>query len=286
MNLVDSHAHLDHERYGEDRDAMLARAYAAGVRTVLSIGIGDGPATMHTALELSRTYLGREGFPAIYASVGIHPQEAAMADEAALARLSELARDDRCIAIGEIGLDYYHADNPPLAVQQQVFLRQMDIAATARLPILIHCRPSEGATPEALSKFGTADAWDDTLTLIDQHWRHHCIGGVLHCFTGTMRHARRALDMGFMLSFAGNITYPKAQNIRDVAAFAPADRILVETDCPFLAPIPHRGERNESARVVLAAEKLAEVRGISLEQAASSTTENFVRFFSAARTLT
>ena len=286
MNLVDSHAHLDHERYGEDRDAMLTRAYAAGVRTVLSIGIGDGPATMHTALELSRAYLGREGFPAIFASVGIHPQEAAMADEAALARLAELARDDRCIAIGEIGLDYYHADNPPIAVQQQVFLQQMDIAATARLPILIHCRPSEGATPEALTKFGMADAWDDALTLIDQHWRPHGIGGVLHCFTGTMEHARRALDMGFMLSFAGNITYPKAQNIRDVAAFAPADRILVETDCPFLAPIPHRGERNEPARVALAAEKLAEVRGISLEQAASSTTENFVRFFSAARTLT
>ncbi|MHB8888377.1 MAG: TatD family hydrolase [Acidobacteriaceae bacterium] len=280
MYLVDSHAHLDSARYDEDRDDMLRRSYEAGVRMILSIGIGDGPAFMHQALELSHHYAGRPGFPVIYASAGVHPQEAALADDLAMEKLANLAKDDRCIAIGEIGLDYYHADNPPIDVQKSVFLRQMEIAAAAKLPILIHCRPSDGATPEALSKFGTADAWDDTLTLIEQHWKPHNLGGVLHCFTGTIDHARRALDCGFMISFAGNITYPKAQNIRDAAAIVPEDRILVETDAPFLAPIPNRGQRNEPAWTVYTAQKLAEVRGLDEEAVASITTENFLRFFS------
>ncbi len=286
MNLIDSHAHLDFASYAEDRDAVLSRAYDAGVKAILSIGIGDGPATMHSALDLAHSYAGQPGIPAIYASAGIHPQEAAMADEAALDKLRKLTEDRLCIAVGEIGLDYYHADNPPIDIQKDIFLCQMNIAASARLPILIHCRPSDGATAEALTKFGEADAWDDTLTLMEEHWKPHNIGGVLHCFTGTLEHARRALDLGFLLSFAGNITYPKAQNIRDAAAFAPEDRILVETDAPFLAPIPNRGQRNEPAWVALAAQKLAEVRNMDAEAAASITTENFHRFFAGTRSLT
>ena len=286
MNLVDSHCHLDFAAYDDDRDAMLRRAHAAGVGAILSIGIGDGPATMHRALDLSRHYAGQPEIPAIYASVGIHPQEAASADEAALARLADLAADPRCIAVGEIGLDYYHADNPPIDVQKSAFLRQIQIAAAVRLPILIHCRPSDGAAPEARSRFGDADAWADTFSLIADHWTPHNIGGILHCFTGTLDHARRGLDLGFHLSFAGNITYPKAQNIRDAAAFAPSDRILVETDGPFLAPIPNRGQRNEPAWVALAAQKLAEARNIDTELAASITTENFLRLFARTHGLT
>lgn len=286
MNLVDSHCHLDFASYAEDRDAVLRRAYDAGVKTILSIGIGEGPATMDRALHLAHQYAGEPGMPALYASAGIHPQEAAAGDEDALARLAKLISDDRCIAVGEIGLDYYHADNPPIDIQKHVFLRQMEIAAVARLPILIHCRPSDGATAAALAEFGDADAWSDTLTLLEQHWKPHSLGGVLHCFTGTLDHARRALDLGFLLSFAGNITYPKAQNIRDAAAFAPQDRILVETDAPFLAPIPQRGQRNEPAWVALVAQMLAEVRNIDAEEAASITTENFMRFFGGTRSLT
>ncbi len=280
MYLVDSHAHLDSARYDEDRDDLLRRSYEAGVRMILSIGIGDGPAFMHHALELSHQYAGRTGFPCIYASAGVHPQEAALADDAAMDKLAQLAKDDRCIAIGEIGLDYYHEENPPIEVQRAVFLRQMEIATAAKLPILIHCRPSDGATPAALARFGPADAWDDTLTLIEQYWKPHNLGGVLHCFTGTIDHARRALDCGFLISFAGNITYPKAQNIRDVAAFVPEDRMLVETDAPFLAPVPNRGQRNEPAWTVFTARKLAEVRGLDEGAVASITTENFCRFFS------
>ena len=265
---------------------MLRRAHQAGVAAILSVGIGDGPATMHRALDLSHQYTGQPGIPAIYASAGIHPQEAAAADEAAFEKLASLAEDARCIAVGEIGLDYYHSDNPSIEIQKSAFVRQMEIAAAARLPILIHCRPSNGATAEALAKFGDADAWDDTLALIAEHWKPHAIGGVLHCFTGTLDHARRGLDLGFLLSFAGNITYPKAQNIRDAAAFAPADRILVETDAPFLAPIPNRGQRNEPAWVALAAQRLAESRNIDPETAASITTENFRGLFGRTRRLT
>ncbi|HZY63123.1 MAG TPA: TatD family hydrolase [Edaphobacter sp.] len=274
MSLIDSHAHLDF--YTEDRAEILRRAYNAGVHTVLAIGIGEGPAEMHQALDIARS---ATGTPRIFASAGIHPQEAAKADESALKKLAGLAADPLCIAIGEIGLDYYHVENPEPPIQKQAFIAQMKIAAAARKPILIHCRTSELATPQAKQKFGPADAWEDLLALIDQHWTPHNLGGIMHCFSGTVEQAQRSLDAGFYLSFAGNLTYPKSQTIRDAATTTPADRILVETDAPFLAPIPHRGERNEPALVVHTAETLASLRSISPQELAAITTENFHRIF-------
>jgi len=280
MALIDSHAHLDF--YTEDRDEVLRRAWDAGVHAVLAIGIGEGPDTMHQALEIAKAS-GGPGLPAIYASVGIHPQEAAHASKDALARMAQLAQDPRCVAIGEIGLDYYHVDNPDVTTQQLAFTAQMYLAAQARKPILIHCRTSELATPQAKEKYGEADAWEDLLRLVDEDWRPHGRGGIMHCFSGTVEQARRSLDAGFYLSFAGNLTYPKAQGIRDAAVFAPADRILVETDAPFLAPIPLRGQRNEPAYVAHTAAALAALRGISSEELAALTTANFNNLFPTTR---
>lgn len=275
MTLIDSHAHLDF--YTEDREEVLRRAYAAGVHTILAIGIGEGPDTMHQALEIAQASTGE---PKIYASVGIHPQEAVQANQEALSKLAGLAADPKCIAIGEIGLDYYHVENPKPPIQKQAFIAQMEVAAAAKKPILIHCRTSELATAEAKAKFGTADAWEDLLALIAEHWTPHNLGGIMHCFSGTVDQAQRSLDAGFYLSFAGNLTYPRSQSIRDAATKAPANRILVETDAPFLAPIPHRGERNEPAFVTHTAGTLATLRGISSQELAAITTENFHRLFS------
>jgi TatD DNase family protein len=267
--LVDSHAHLDSERYSEDRDALLARAWQAGVRTVLSIGIGDGPDTMHRALEISRAYAGKPETPRILASAGVHPHEAQLADDAALARLDDLLQQPEIIACGEIGLDYFY-DHSPRETQKTVFRRQMEVAAARRKPIIIHCRPSDNST----------NAWDDTLEMIESEWAPKGLGGILHCFTGEWDHAKRAMDCGFLISFAGNITFPKAQPIREVAVQVPLDRMLVETDAPFLAPVPNRGKRNEPAWVAEVAEKLAEIRNVPVDEIASRTTENFHRFFS------
>jgi TatD DNase family protein len=269
--LVDSHAHLDSQRYDEDRDALLARAWQAGVRTVLSIGIGDGPDTMHRALEISRAYAGKPETPRILASAGVHPHEAQLADAAALVKLDDLLQQPGVIACGEIGLDYFY-DHSPRETQKTVFRQQMEVAATHKKPIIIHCRPSDNST----------NAWDDTLEMIESEWAPKGLGGILHCFTGEWHHAKRAMDCGFLISFAGNITFPKAQPIRDVAVQVPLDRMLVETDAPFLAPVPNRGKRNESAWVAQVAEKLAEIRNVPVDEIASRTTENFYQFFSTA----
>ncbi len=266
--LIDSHAHLDSPRYDEDRDAMLARAWAAGVRSVLSIGIGDGPDTMHRALEISRECAGRPETPRIFASAGVHPHEAQLADESALAKLNRLLQQPEVIACGEIGLDYFY-DHSPRDIQKNVFRQQMELAAAHKKPIIIHCRPSDNST----------NAWDDTLEIIEQEWAPKALGGILHCFTGEWRHAKRVIDCGFLVSFAGNITFPKAQPIRDVAAHIPLDQMLVETDAPFLAPVPNRGKRNEPAWVAGVAEKLAEIRHLSVDEVAFRTSENFQRFF-------
>jgi TatD DNase family protein len=279
--LIDSHAHLDMYSAG-DLPQVLARACAAGVRTILAIGIGDGPHQMHRALEIAESTNSRS-LPTIYASAGVHPQEAASATPEALAQLATLAANPRCIAIGEIGLDYYHLDNPEIPVQEAAFVAQLQVAAAARKPILIHCRTSELAAPAAKEKFGPADAWGDLLTLLAGHWTPSARGiapaGIMHCFSGTVDHARRSLDAGFHLSFAGNLTYPAARTIREAAAFAPADRILVETDAPFLAPIPFRGQRNEPALVAHTAAALAELRGLTPEAIATQTTANFQALF-------
>jgi TatD DNase family protein len=288
MHLTDSHAHLD--MYPADElPGVLARAYAAEVRTILAIGIGDGPATMHRALDIANDIATANAaspdardLPTIYASAGIHPQDAAGATPEALAQLAALAAHPRCIAIGEVGLDYYHVENPDISTQQSAFVAQLRLAAAARKPILIHCRTSELATPQAKHKYGAADAWQDLLTLIAEHWtpaRGDTQAGIMHCFSGTVEQAGRSLDLGFHLSFAGNLTYPAAQSIREAAAFAPAGRILIETDAPFLAPIPHRGQRNEPAFVVHTAATLATLRNLSVEELAALTTANFQRLF-------
>lgn len=261
--FIDSHAHLEGKRFDSDREQVLERARAGGVETILAIGIGDGPGTLDCAIKLAAQYF------QIYATVGIHPHEAKLATEGAFQELDHLSKHPKVVAWGEIGLDYFY-DHSPRDVQARVFIQQMELARAAKLPIIIHCRPSDNSE----------NAWDDTLSLIREHWVTTGLGGILHCFTGGKRHARAALDMGFLISFAGNITFPKAEGIRDVAREIPLDRMLIETDSPFLAPIPHRGKRNEPAFVVEVARKIAELRQISREEVGSQTAENFSRLFS------
>ena len=285
--LIDSHAHLDfYTTHPTERDEVLRNAWNADVKTILAIGIGQNPSEMHLALDLATdlaTTVQGDDVPSVYATAGIHPEQAHNATPEALAELSRLAAHPRCVAVGEIGLDYYHLENPEIPVQKEAFIAQMKIAASAGKPIIIHCRTSELATPKAKQKYGPADAWADTLALITEHFRPAGLPGIMHCFSGNVEDARRSLDLGFYLSFAGNLTYPKATGIREAAAFAPADRILVETDAPFLAPIPLRGQRNEPAFVAHTAAALAELRGISLKQLAEQTTENFHRLFPSTR---
>lgn len=279
MHIVDSHAHLDFQTIAEDLDGVLQRAVDAGVKTILAVGIGDGPETMHRARDLALRFAGEASVPRIVASAGIHPQEANAATPDALAKLRDLAADPRVVAIGEIGLDYYHFDNPDIDVQQQGFLAQLQIAREARKPILIHCRTSELATPQAKARFGSADAAADLFRLIEEHWTPHNIGGVMHCFSGNAAQAQRSLELGFHVSFAGNVTYPRFSSIREAVQVVPLDRMLVETDSPFLAPVPHKGERNEPARTRITAEFVAAERRIGLEQLAATTTANFERLF-------
>ena len=266
--LIDSHAHLDSERYAGDRAEMLKRAADSGVSAVLTIGIGEGPAEMHQALELCREYNGKPGMPRLYASAGIYPHSTVDADEAALAKLDGLLQEPQVIACGEIGLDYYH-EGASREVQHVGFIRQLEIAAARKRPILIHCRPKDGTTA----------AWDDLFVVLEEHWKRTGLRGVMHCFSGNYEQARRSLDMGFLCSFAGQITYPKAQELREVAARLPLDGVLVETDAPWLAPAPLRGQRNEPALVRHTAEMLAGLLGVSAEELGEATTKNFQRLF-------
>ncbi len=266
--LIDSHAHLDSPRYADDREAMLRRAFDAGVGAVLSIGIGEGPAQMHQALEICRQFNGQPGMPRLFASAGVYPHNTPEIDDAVLARLDALLAEPEVIACGEVGLDYFH-EGAPHNVQCQGLIRQLEVAAARKRPILIHCRgTNEGA-----------DAWGDLFDVLDAHWRHTGLGGIMHCFGGEWEQARRSLEMGFLVSFAGNITYPKAQPLRDVAARMPLDGVLVETDAPWLAPAPDRGKRNEPAWVTRTAETLAGLLGVETAIIADSTTKNFFRLF-------
>jgi TatD DNase family protein len=256
LKIVDSHAHLEFPEFDDDRAAVLERARAAGVETLLAIGSGTGPHRLDAAIPFA------EEHDWIYATIGIHPHEAKQATEDHFARLEELARHPRVIGWGEMGLDYYY-DHSPRDVQQRVFRRQLGQAHRARLPVILHCR----------------DAWPDCLEILEQDWRPTGLGGVFHCFTGTLEDARRGLDMGFMISFAGNVTYPKMQHLRDVARAIPIDRILTETDSPFLPPQGRRGKRNEPAFVVEVAQALGNVRDLGSDQVARITAENFRNFF-------
>src|SRR5438270_4247690 len=256
MELIDSHAHIDFPQFADDRDVMLERARAAGVSTLLAIGSGPGPEKLDAAIPLA------EQHDWIYATIGTHPHEAKDLTPAHLQQLSQLARHPRVIAYGEIGLDYFY-DHSPRDVQQRVFREQMELAAQAKLPIIIHCR----------------DAWADCIGMLEKHWRPTHLGGILHCFTSTLEDAKRGLDMGFMVSFAGNSTYPKAQNLRDVAKALPLENLLIETDSPFLAPQPYRGKRNEPSYVGEVAKAIGSVRNLAAEEIASATAGNFRRFF-------
>lgn len=256
LDLIDSHAHLEFSQFDADRAEMLERARAVGVSTILAIGSGSGPSRLEAAIPFA------EQHNWIYATIGVHPHEAKLATDEHFARLDELAKHPRVIAWGEIGLDYYY-DHSPQEVQHAVFRRQLDQARAARLPIVIHCR----------------DAWADCLVILDESWRHSALGGIMHCFTGTLEDAQRSLAMGFMISFAGNVTYPKAQNLRDVAKELPLESLLIETDSPFLAPQGLRGKRNEPANVAEVARTLASVRNLAPPEIASITADNFRRFF-------
>jgi TatD DNase family protein len=249
--LVDSHCHLDDKQFDPDREEAIARALAAGVERMMAIGTGSGPPDLEAGLRLAR----RHAF--IYATVGVHPHDASKATPETFAAMEALAADAKVLAIGEIGLDY-HYDFSPREVQRDVFVEQLKLAGRTGKPIVIHTR----------------EAWDDTLALLRAHWSGN---GIMHCFSGGPAEAHQALDLGFYLSFGGVITFPKAEALREAARVTPEDRLLVETDAPYLAPVPRRGKRNEPAFIVETARRLGEVRGTPPERIAEVTTGNFER---------
>jgi TatD DNase family protein len=266
LELVDSHAHIDMSEFDADRDAMLQRAREAGVGMILAIGgnpsaptTADAPAKAET-LSSSLPFAERHDW--IYAAAGIHPHEARLASQANYDTLANLAKHPRFVAWGEIGLDY-HYDHSPRDVQQQVFIEQLQMARVARLPVILHCR----------------EAWPDCLAILSQYWASAGLGGIFHCFTGTADEARLGIAMGFLVSFSCNVTYPKAQNIRDVAAALPLESLLLETDSPFLSPQGKRGKRNEPANVAEVARTIGPVRNLAPAEIASVTTRNFRRLF-------
>jgi TatD DNase family protein len=259
---IDSHAHLEGHKFDQDRAEVLQRAREAGLERILAIGSGTGPGTLDCAIKIA------EQHDWIFATLGIHPHEAKLAGESDYAEMEQLARHPKIMAWGEIGLDYFY-DHSPREVQQEVFRRQMEQAQAARLPIIIHCRPTNNSE----------NAWDDTIQMLRDHWASSGLGGILHCFTGEWKHAQAALDMGFYISFAGNVSFPKAENIRAAAKQVPIERMLIETDSPFLAPVPHRGKRNEPAFVVNTAEAIAQLRGVSKEEIGQRTAQNFYSLF-------
>jgi TatD DNase family protein len=253
--LADSHTHLEFPQFDEDREQVFERAWVSGVRHLVAIGSGTGPHRLRAGLEMA------EDRDWVYPTIGIHPHEASLATNPHFVELEQLAKQSRVIAVGEIGLDY-HYDHSPRDVQQAVFRRQLELAETHRLPVIIHCR----------------EAWPDCLRILEEQWKRTGLGGIFHCFSGSFEDARRGLDAGFYISFAGTLTFPKAADLRDVAAQIPWDRVLVETDCPFLAPVPKRGKRNEPSFVRYVAEQMGMIRSVSAQEAAAATTRNFLAF--------
>ncbi|HEX8129320.1 MAG TPA: TatD family hydrolase [Pyrinomonadaceae bacterium] len=261
--FVDSHAHIDGTEFDADRDEVVARAREAGVVAILNVGTGDPHGT-----DLERAVRVAEQYEGVYAAVGVHPHDARLFDDGAAGRVYELARSsERVIAWGEIGLDY-HYDNSPREVQREVFARQLRMARALNLPVIIHSREADAETVEILRA-----EWDGAGR-----------GGIMHCFGGGYEMAAGVLELGFMISFAGNVTFKKAEALRDVARRVPVERLLVETDCPFLTPVPFRGRRNEPARVVETARCLAELHGVEVAEFGRITTGNFQRFFNLSRT--
>lgn len=258
MILIDSHCHIDGEAFDEDRDEVVDRARAAGVGVMLNIGTGDP----HTD-DFRRAVAVAEKYDNVYASVGVHPHDAKLYDDKAEAHLIELVKSsEKVIAWGEIGLDYYY-DHSPRDVQVDVFRRQIRTARELDLPIIIHSR----------------DADDETVEILTEECSYDGFRGIMHCFGGTPEMAEALMKVGFLISFAGNVTFKKAENLRDSARVVPLDRLLIETDCPFLTPIPFRGKRNEPSFVVHTANFLADLYGVEIETIAEHTTRNFLNFF-------
>ena len=256
--FIDSHAHIDGPEYEADRDEMMTRAREAGVRAVLNVGTGEP-----LSGDFERAVKVASHYESVYAAVGVHPHDAKHYDEQAERRLRSLfEKSERVIAWGEIGLDY-HYDHSPREVQRRVFARQLNVARELGLPVIIHSRAAD----------------EETVSILRAEWRGAEKGGIMHCFGGSPEMAESVLELGFMISFAGNVTFKKAEPLREVARRVPPERLLVETDCPFLAPVPFRGRRNEPAYVVETARYLADLRGMELEEMERLTSENFARFF-------
>lgn len=254
---IDSHAHIEGSEFDADREAVIQRALDAGVELIVCVGDGEVAADSHAA-----AFRIAEQYPFIYTTVGVHPHEARLLDDNLYAQLMDLSQHPKVIAWGEIGLDY-HYDNSPRDVQREAFRKQLRMARERGLPISIHTREAEA----------------DTLAILDEEWKGSGLGGVIHCFTGTRAFAESAVELGFYISFSGVITFKKAEDLRETARALPIDRILIETDSPFLAPIPYRGRRNEPAYVVETARAIAEIRGIDAEELGETTTQNFRRLF-------
>jgi len=251
--LTDSHAHLDDARFIDDREAVIQRAWDAGVRRILTIGNGTGPDDMGCGIPVA------EAYDWIFTTVGVHPHDASKVEERHYEMMERLSAHPRVLAIGETGLDY-HYDNSPREIQREVFRRQLKIAAALGLPVIVHTREADDDTAEILREVGVSR-------------------GVLHCFTSNAALAQAALEMGFLISFSGIVTFPNARELAEIARIIPADRLMVETDCPYLAPVPHRGKRNEPVFVADTARFIADFRDISLEQVAEATSANFLGLF-------
>jgi len=255
VDFVDSHCHLDDKQFAQDRDAVIERAREAGLKYILGIGTGDGPPDLEAAIRIA------DAFPFIFSTVGVHPNDAPKLDENTFSHLKDLLGHPKVVAVGEIGLDYHWG--VPKELQDPLFRQQLEIAAHAGMPVVIHTR----------------DAWEDTLAILREQWAPTKLPCVMHCFTGDTRQAEECLQLGFYLAFGGVTTFPKAGPIREAARITPADRLLLETDAPYLAPVPYRGKRNEPAFVTNTATVIAEVRGETREQLAEETTANFKRIF-------
>lgn len=255
MRLADSHCHLDDRQFDPDRAEIFQRAHDTGINYMLAIGTGNGPPDLEAAVRLA------EQRPEVYATVGIHPNDAPKIGDDTFKRVEHLLRHKKVRALGEIGLDYHWG--VPKDVQLPVFTKQLAIARAARSPVIIHTR----------------DAWTDTIDVLRRDWASTGLPCVMHCFTGDEQQARECLDLGFYLAFGGVTTFPKSSAIRAAARITPLDKILLETDAPYLAPVPHRGKRNEPAYVAHTARVVAEVRGMPVDDFAERTTINFERLF-------
>jgi TatD DNase family protein len=270
--FVDSHCHIDGPEYDADREEVIARARDAGVTMMLNVGTGDPySGAYERAVQLA------EKHSQIYCAVGVHPHDAKLFDSAAETRLIDLARQSpSVIAWGEIGLDY-HYDHSPRDVQREVFRRQLQIARSLNLPVVIHSREADDDTIAILREELNRPDGSTANDAHDAGATSH--PGVLHCFGGSLAMAEQAIGLGFYVSFAGNLTFKKATDLRDIARKLPLERLLVETDCPYLTPVPFRGKRNEPARVVETTKCVSELHEKDLHEVARITSENFVRLF-------